>query len=275
RRGMPKERNQVVVNGINGVTGNYDVAPVAIEDLARALKGIPPEEDAPDHVVARGQKLQRPSFERALPWGVEPHDLTRAGWAIVFHKDEKREVREAMRPLIEHRRARVGDDARVKELTYAPTEDASKWLARHDVSWHNIQPTKVPYYLLWVGSPEQIPFEVTHEIDSDYCVGLLDADKPEDYARYANSLIEYEKATAIRNTREVVYFGTRHPFDDATRLSADLLVTPLAEGIPADGATPAETAIAPELGFRQRAFIGDAATRQTLLELLCGADTIP
>lgn len=272
---MPKERKQVVVNGINGVTGNYDVAPVAIEDLARALKGIPSEEAAPDHVVARGQKLQHPSFERALPWGVEPHDLTRAGWAIVFHKDEKREVREALRPLIEHRRAQVRDDARVKELTYAPAEDASEWLARHDVSWHNIQPTKVPYYLLWVGSPEQIPFEVTHEIDSDYCVGLLHADKPEDYARYTNSVVEYEKATAIRNTREVVYFGTRHPFDDATQLSADLLVTPLAEGIPADGATPAENAIAPELGFRQRTFIGDAATRQTLLGLLCGADTMP
>jgi hypothetical protein len=272
---MPTDRKQAVPNGINGVTGNYDVAPIAIEDLARALKGIPPEETAPDHVVGRGKKLRQPSFTRALPWGVEPHDVARAGWAVVFHKDEQPEVRQALRPLIEHRRAQVGDEARLKELTYHPEEDASGWLARHEVSWHNVEPTKVPYYLLWVGSPELMPFEVTHEIDSDYCVGLLDFDSPEEYARYADSVIAYEKAPAIRNTREAVFFGTRHKFDEATLLSADWLVTPLADGTPASGSTPAEKAVAEQLGFRQRKFVGDAATRETLLKLLGGTDATP
>ena len=272
---MPTERKQVVPNGINGVTGNYDVAPIAIEDLVRALKRIPPMEAAPDHVVVRGQKLRQPSFARALPWGVEPHDVTRAGWAVVFHKDAKPEIRRALRPLIDYRRAQVGDDARVKELTYFPTEDASGWLARHDVSWNTIEPTKVPYYLLWVGSPELMPFEVTHEVDTDYCVGLLDFDTAEEYAQYANSVVEYERAQAIRNTREAVFFGTRHPFDEATLLSADWLVTPLVDGFPANGPTPAEKPVAPQLGFRQRKFLGDAATRETLLQLLGGADATP
>jgi hypothetical protein len=272
---MPTVRQRIIPNGINGVTGNYDVAPIDLEDLARALKGIPPTEEAPQHVIVRGQKLRQPSFARALPWGVEPHDVTRAGWAVVFHKDEKPEVRRALGPLIDHRRAQVGDDSRVKELTYYPTEDASGWLARHEVSWHNIEPTRVPYYLLWVGSPELTPFEVTHEVDSDYCVGLLDFDRPEDYARYANSVVEYEKASAIRNTREAVFFGTRHPFDDATLLSADWLVTPLADGVPANGPTPAEKPVTTQLGFRQRKFVGDGATRQTLLQLLGGADATP
>jgi hypothetical protein len=120
-----------------------------------------------------------------------------------------------------------------------------------------------------------MPFGVTHEVDSDYCVGLLDFETPEEYAQYAKSVVEYEKAPAIRNTREAVFFGTRHPFDDATVLSADWLVTPLADGIPANGPRPAEKPVAAQLGFRQRKFLDDAATRQTLLQLLGGAVATP
>lgn len=272
---MPTESRKIVTNGISGVTGNYDVAPITVEELARAIKGLPPAEAAPGHVVARGQKLRQRSFARGLPWGVEPDDITRAGWGIVFHKDEAPAVRQALRPLIEHRRAQVGDDARVKELSYFPTEDANGWLSRQEVSWHNVEPTKVPYYLLWVGSPDRMPFEVTHEIDSDYCVGLLDFETPEEYARYAASIIEYETAPAVRNTREAVFFGTRHPFDEATLLSADWLVTPLADGMPANGSTPAFEPVATQLGFRHRTLMGPTATRDTLVQLLGGANATP
>jgi hypothetical protein len=272
---MSTEPQKVVPNGINGVTGNYDVAPIALEEIAQALKGAPPAEAAPGHIVARGQKLRQTPFARALPWGVEPDDLKRAGWAVVFPKDVKPEIRQALQPLIDHRRAQVGDDARVKELTYFPTEDAGGWLSRNGASWGNVQPTQVPYYLLWVGSPDLMPFEVSHEIDSDYCLGRLDFDTPEEYGRYASSVVDYEKAPAVRNKREAVFFGTRHPFDQATQLSADWLLAPLANGVPAAGSTPAEKAIADQLGFRQRKFIGDQATRDALLQLLGGADSSP
>ena len=174
--------------------------------------------------------MKQRSFTRALPWGVEPHDVARAGWAVVFHEEETAAVRKAMKPLIEHRRRLVGADTRVKELVYQTGESASAWLARHDVSWHNVVPDKVPYYLLWVGSPARLPFEVTHEIDSDYCVGLLDFQTPDEYARYAKSVVDYETAGGVTTAKEVVFFGTRHPFDDATALSADWLVGPLTEG---------------------------------------------
>lgn len=273
---MADQERKIIANGINGDTGQYSFPPITVEDLARALKAISPDRAGPDHVVTRGRKLREPSFARALPWGVEPHDLTRAGWAIVFHKDEKPEVRRALKPLVEHRRRQVGDDSRVKELDYFPNEDASSWLGRHEVSWHNIEPTRVPYYLLWVGSPETLPFEVTHEIDSDYCVGLLHFDGVEDYERYAKSIIEYETASAVRNRREIIFFGTRHPFDDATLLSADWLVTPLADGTPVSGSTPAERPVADQLGFRSRKFLGEnAATRGTLAQLLEGAEATP
>ena len=270
---MPSPK--IVANGINGVTGQYDVPPISIEDLARTLKGISPENAAPDHVTERGRKLKQPSFARALPWGVEPHDVARAGWGVVFHHDEPGAVRQALRPLIEHRRRQVGDATRVKELEYFPGESASSWLARYGVAWHNVQPTCVPYYLLWVGSPERLNFDVTHEVDSDYCVGLLDFDTPDEYARYAESVVRYETAQAISNAREAVFFATRHPFDDATTLSADWLVGPLVDGIPANGPTPAEPAIAPQLRFRQRKLVATDATRQALRQVLAATSSKP
>jgi hypothetical protein len=272
---MPTAAAKIVSNGINGVTGDYDIAPIAVSDLSQALKGIAPNEAAPNHVIARGQKLKQTSFARGLPWGVQPENLQQTGWAVVYPKDIKPEIRQALQPLVEHRRTQVGNDALVKELTYYPGEDAGGWLARCGAAWGNVQPYNVPYYLLWVGTPDLMPFEVSHEIDSDYCLGRLDFDSPDDYARYAKSVIEYETAASVRNTREAVFFGTRHPFDDATKLSADYLVSPLADGLPANGPAPAEKGIAAALGFRQRKYVADLATRANLLQLLGGSDPPP
>jgi hypothetical protein len=252
----------IVANGINGVTGQYDLPPLAVADFARALK-----ETYSDAGTARGARA--PSLERALPWGVEQDDVARSGWGVVFHQDESAAVRRAVQPLIAHRRAQIGDDTRVLELTYQTGETATAWLARHGVSWHNVDPTRVPYYLLWVGSPERMPFEVTHEVDADYCVGLLHFDTPEEYAAYVASILDYEKAAAVPNGREAVFWAPRHPFDDATVLSADWLVTPLTDGGGND------QPIAPQVGFRQRKFIADGATRESLLDVLAGRGTAP
>src|SRR5262245_28348377 len=99
--------SKVVVNGINGATGQYDRAPIGIEELARSLRGKDPESVAAAHVTERGKKLSQPSFSRALPWGVEPYDVAKAGWGVVFHKDETQAVRDALKPLIAHRREQV------------------------------------------------------------------------------------------------------------------------------------------------------------------------
>lgn len=270
---MPPDLRLIVANGIDAATGQYALPPMPVADLARMLKQAPPE--APAHLVERGRRLQRRAFERGLPWGVAPDDVAKAGWAVVFHRDEAAAVRQALRPLIEHRRRQVGDDARVKELTFESGEDATGWLSRQDVSWNNVEPTKIPYYLLWVGSPERMPFEVAHEIDADYCVGLLHFDTPEEYARYAQSVVGYETAAGVRTRKEVVFFGTRHLGDAATQLSADWLITPLADGTRADGAVPAQPSVPQQLGFKHRTIVGDGATREALIGILAGVPSSP
>ena len=64
--------SKLIANGINGVTGQYDLPPMALEDLARALRGIQPEEAAPDHVTERGRKLSSPPSPARFPGVFSP-----------------------------------------------------------------------------------------------------------------------------------------------------------------------------------------------------------
>jgi hypothetical protein len=67
-------------------------------------------------------------------------------------------------------------------------------------------------------------------LDVQYAVGRLDFDTPEEYKRYVDSVIRYEEGATVPNSREVVFFGTRHSNDAPTKLSSETLVKPLAAG---------------------------------------------
>ena len=228
---MPLERTpKLTVNGINGVTGQYDVKPLSSADLAARLRRSRDSGSISPLRTDRGRRLKTRAFP-ALPLGVRPEDVRQSGWTLVFHRDENIEVRAALEPLLEHRLAQV--EKKVQPLTYYPDDTVESWLGNLGVGWGNIAPEKVPYYLLIVGAPSRIPYQFAQTLDTEYCVGLLDLPDVAAYQRYVSSVIDYETAATIGNKREIVYFGTRHPFDDATILSADWLVTPLTEGLPA------------------------------------------
>ena len=120
---------------------------------------------------------------------------------------------------------------RFKVLDYKKGEQARDWYARRGLAPGSIDPEIVPYYLLLIGPPDQIPFEFQYLLGVDYAVGRLSFDAPEDYERYARSTAAYESARSVPNGKEVAYWGTRHLGDPATELSASMLVDPLANGI--------------------------------------------
>ena len=162
----------------------------------------------------------------------------------------------------------------VKVLTYAGDEgdDANRWLARHDVSSGGVVPTKVPYYLLLVGSPAAIPFLFGQNLDVEYAVGRLHFDRVEDYQRYVQNVIDYETGSAVATAKEAVFWGTRHEFDRATQLSADWLVKPLAEGLPAANGQPPMPGVGDKWGYRTRQLWGPAATKAGLQGVLAPGD---
>jgi hypothetical protein len=263
---MP-ETEKLYINGIDGATGQYLVPPFEPTEVLAYLKEAPSDPAISRFLRRIWQRISAAFL--GLPDGVDPADVTQAGWAVVYHQDEDQAVRNALAPLVEHRRQQIGDESIVKVLTYEDGEDRRNWLARHDVAAGNVDPTKVPYYLLLVGSPERIPFLFGHLLDVEYAVGRLHFDTAEAYAAYVDSLIRYETGTTVPNGREVVYWSPRRPFDPSTRMSADLLVNPLAEGGPtSEGGGSEAGGIAQQRGFRTHKIWGDEATKGALLDVL-------
>jgi hypothetical protein len=233
------------------------MTPSDLAPLVRAER--PPDSGVRNWLTRLWAVLQRPFL--ALPFDIDPKDVVQAGWAVVFDADTPPAVRDALAPLIAHRGRRVPPD-RCKVLDYRAREGVRDRLNRHSTHPGTVVPTRVPYYLLLVGGPEAIPFEFQYLLDVEYALGRLTFDSPEQYRQYAESVVAYETAAAVPNRKEIVYWGTRHGPGDATRMSADWLVTPLYQGI--EGA-PAVAGVA---GYGSRRFLGDDATKANLAELL-------
>ena len=252
--------NKIHFNGINGVTGQYLIEPMEMEKAAGLAKNKDKDAFAVNWLKSMWRTLTKPHL--GLPFFVEPSDVGQAGWAIVFHQNETQDVKNALQPLIEHRAKAISDTNKLKVLEYQSGEDWSGWLARHGVSAGNIDPKKVPFYVLLIGSPEVIPFAFGHLLDVEYAVGRLHFDTAAEYSAYVHSLIEYESGETVPNSREAVFFGPRHEHDEATQLSADHLVKPLVEGNDTSDNKP----IAEFGQFQSKKLWGNDATKQSLID---------
>ncbi|MDP9119953.1 MAG: hypothetical protein M3O15_01055 [Acidobacteriota bacterium] len=251
------------MNGVDAITGQYLVSPLAYSDAVPFAKG---SHETPA-VLAWLRRVLGAITEAhlGLPDDVDPAHVEQAGWAIVFQSDTPPDIRAALSRLIARRHAQLGDGL-CKVLEYRRGESRASWLARHGVGAGEVDPAKVPYYLLLVGSPEDIPFRIGHELGVEYAVGRLHFDTADEYARYAESVDRYETAAVVPNAKEVVFFASRHSFDPATQLSADYLVAPLA-GVTQRGGT-VSPGVALRRGFSSRELLGSAATKSALTGIL-------
>ncbi len=259
---------KIYLNGIDATTGQYLVAPMTVKRAVKLAKGENVEPDVSDWFEAIIRKLS--TIHLGVGLGLEAEtDPVQAGWGIVFHQLESETVKKAFQPLIDHRTQQVGNKAKVKVMEYRPGERFKDWLGRYKVGTGlaNRDPRKVPFYLLIVGSPAQIPFSFGYLLDVDYYVGRIHLDSPDEYTRYVNSVIDYETSATVPNSRQAAFFGTRHTLDRATQLSADQLVRPLASGEPALGDLPAVPGIASEAGYESSLFWGPDAKKSALTDL--------
>ncbi len=253
----------IYANGVNGVTGEYLVPPLQPSQLAIRAKEPPDDPALARELEQVAEAIKQPSW--GVPFNVHPENVTEAGWGIVFCSDEADDVKRALEPLIEHHRRRAGGH-QVKVLDYRPGEQWPEWLNRHGTAPGNIDPRRVPYYVLLVGSPSRIPFSFQYLLDVEYAVGRLHFDDLDGYRRYVTALIDYEEAAAVPHDKAAAFFGTRHPFDAATQLSADLLVQPLADSFRSGGrfaGTVAGCQVHPPV-------LEQSATKAALGEILAG-----
>ncbi len=205
--------------------------------------------------------------------GLDAKVLSEAGWGVIFAQNDHAStdnLRAALAPLLALRREQAGgsyaDGGCYREFTgtdaYKDGETKVDFIHRHGGAPGAVDPAKgIPYYLLIVGDPQQIPYHFQYQLDVQYAVGRLHFDTLEDYARYAESVVQAERGT-MALTRSAAFFGARNPDDRATAISADKLITPLAEYVQRNHPT-----------WSVNTVLAEAATKNRLAHLLGGNET--
>ena len=252
----------IYFNGIDGVSGKYLVPPMDFSIASLLIRGGQTDKQTESWLRRIARIIGE--VHLGLPFDVSPEIVEQAGWAIVFHEKEDPAVKQALEKLVAHRRKQIRNDNIVKELEYRDGDERASWLARYGVGSGSIYPDKIPYYLLFVGSPKQIPFTFCHHLDVEYAVGRLHFDTPAEYQHYVDSVIAYETAEKVPNAKEAVFFASRHSFDQATQMSADLLMEPLVQG----GSSPSyPQGVAHRWGFGSSKHLAGDAQKSALAEI--------
>lgn len=262
----------LVFNGIDGDTGAYDLPPMTAEDLVRVIRG----EVTPENLKELRSRTKRATTGYlGVKEGVDPKDLAAAGWGVIFpnyrssdseqaEKEKRVEaIREALQPLLQLREEQT--QARFNEWVYgadkgyrvgADTKNA--YLARHGAGPGPADPDIVPYYLLIVGGPGDIPYRFQSQLDVQYAVGRIHFDTLQEYADYAASVVAAERSPG-RLARQAAFFGVANPDDLATQLSSSRLIEPLSKEVREN-----------HPDWEIHTFVPEQATKATLTALLGG-----
>ncbi len=256
-----------------------------LEDVYReALLVAPPlpENVDPDAIALKAAKA-------AAHWGVDdsvidPAKLNESGWAVLFAPGVSQDIKDALDPLIEWRRLQVQEPPADEEVRdprrfikfdgdYVTGESAKAWLTRHNTDLRTVtEPWKVPYYVLIVGSPLDIPFEFQYELDIFYAVGRIWFDTPDEFRQYADSVVKYEKDATVPTSRQVAFFAACNQGDYATRLLTEQVANPLVNGTDDNS----RIGKARKQNFALQAFLGagtgngDSANKDSLLRIMRG-----
>ncbi len=254
--------DELVFNGVDVTTGRYLSAPSSAKDLVGWFSAGETEGGDARRELKKRLQEREPAF--AVGHQLNPDDLAQVGWGLVMAVDANPDVREALRPLLTHRQAQAGQryfEFVGPKMGLRPDDTKYTFLGRNDMGPGTVNPKKVPYYLLLVGGPAEIDLRLQYELDVQYAVGRLHFPDLEDYACYAAKVVSAERSPRRNSSRRIVLFGTKNPDDPATHLSVELLVEPLGERL---------VESMPNWEIDQ--VIADAATKENLSRLVCGAD---
>lgn len=181
---------------------------------------------------AREKEKVKPTV-RGAPPKKDPANPAVGKWAIVTLIDDAEKAREALAPLLKHREPWLwqppeGGSPGLLSFSKPATQSVDRWIKR----LREASAFKPPYYLLLVGGPDRIPFEVQHAFDLAFATGRIDvSDTPggpfswNAVRAYAEKVVRYETGKIPVDPRALLYsFAT----DGATQESHATLSAPLA-----------------------------------------------
>jgi hypothetical protein len=259
----------LVFNGVDGRTGRFLPAPATEREFAQRIRGEPlrlkPLRDTRWWTT-------RPKGKNRLPaQDVNPLRLDSAGWGVIYAPGISQEIKDALSPLLKRRERQAGQYFKTYDAGLKPTKEG---FLEGKAGIGPADPKNVPYYLLIVGSPEEIPFDFQYNLDIQYAVGRIHFKDEDGYAAYAANVEETEKAAekaanaddGSLPAKSLALFGVSRQGDTATERSAAELVTPLACKLAKDRSTELT-------GWNHHLVVGSQATKEQLRRLLGGAET--
>jgi hypothetical protein len=246
-------------DAIDGDTGAPLYPPLPRAAASRLARGLPAD-DRLLRAAALRQKREGRS-QLGLRAGCDVKDLAQAGWGVIFPRDGDPAVREALQPLLDHRERQAGPLFRI----FAGDDGyrGQTWRELRESlggTPSQVDPEKIPFYLLLAGDPEAIPFDFQTGLDVQHAVGRLAFDTPEGYDLYARAVVASETAGAPAG-RRAAFFGIRPPDDETMHDTADHLLPGLARFL-------AEK----RPGWAIESVIGEGADKARLARLLGGGD---
>lgn len=215
-------------NGVDATTGNYLPAPPSLEDLGAALL----REGKAPHL---GKDYENNANLQPTD-DIDAQDIANTGWGVIFAQGADPALREALAPLLKLRKEQAnklfeGYREFHGSLGYQQGQLQEDFLSQWKIGTNGLaDPTLMPYYLLLVGSPEEIRFDFQYELDVPHAVGRIHFDTLEEYARYAESVVAAEQR---RHARRATIFGVQNGNERNTRLLIERLVSQVAEKLEA------------------------------------------
>jgi hypothetical protein len=250
------------------------------QNVQRAARPVDPEYQK----VLRARAEDPSSYGIDESDGADPNSLADTGWGIIFPqslpKAQTDAILKALDPLIQHRAAEVGEDPETSDRNelfkiyrgdqgYRAGDFAGTWLGREPrnvmystVGTHN----RVPYYLLIVGSPQDIPWDFQTSLDLFWAVGRIWFDAADEYGKfgkYARSVVEFETAKEAPTQRKAAVFATQLKGDPATSALMEQLVVPLLDGTKHPDGKPKDRPLGQRQNFPIQRFLGGDAGKGT------------
>lgn len=253
-------QEQVWWLGLDPDTGHPSRPPVQLAKITDSLFGTQAERR--EELEGQLQDLVKavdedPDDQRGSPpFGVNPSRLDQTGWGVVFATDTDSGVPQALGRLLQHRKHQAGSKFKIFDGSrgLAPGQSAWQWLSQFGLGPGPGSVDIVPYYLLIVGDPKDLPFGVEFDLGSRYAVGRIGFQDLESYERYADSIVRSESRRPAEEHR-LALFGMEHG-DIASRSSMKNLVRPLLE-----------TLKLPE-DWKLETYFDEQALKKNLVELL-------
>src|SRR3954453_3200436 len=200
------ENQTLALNGINATTGEPLLAGATLEQIATLA--------CDEHLTTaeiedlRRRRAQLREDHLDTKFEIDPRNLAESGWGVIFPEGRQDDLREALAPLLALRKSQAGSlrENRYRELVYFAGESKARFLARHGAGPGPADPDKLPYYLLIAADPSEVSFGFQYQLDVQYAVGRLGFATPQEYARYAESVVASEQGS-LAAPRQVSFFG--------------------------------------------------------------------